>query len=100
MWYTDSNNNGNIYTYPEENMAFKKTFSYLNDTDQQKIESLCRVIRRSEASRKNLYYIVANFGEFLEDSVFVADSSDADRYITHLKNEILVGHLKEHYRRV
>lgn len=97
MWYTDSNNNGNIYTYPEENMAFKKTFSYLNDTDQQKIESLCRVIRRSEASRKNLYYIVANFGEFLEDSVFVADSSDADRYITHLKNEILVGHLKEHY---
>ena len=78
-------------------MAFKKKFTYLSETDKEKIENLCRVIRRSESSKKNLYYIVANFGEFLEDSVFVADPSDADRYISHLKNEILAKHLQEHY---
>lgn len=78
-------------------MAFKKKFLYLNDSDRESIEQLCRIIRRSASSRKNLFYIVANFGEFIESSVFEASLSDARRYIDTLRAEVAAGRLQEKY---
>ena len=78
-------------------MAFKKKFLYLNDSDRESIEQLCHIIRRSASSRKNLFYIVANFGEFIESSVFESSLSDAKRYIDTLRSEVAAGRLQEKY---
>ena len=78
-------------------MAFKKKFVYLTETDKDSIEEICRALRRSSSSRKNLFYIVANYGEFLEGSVFDSTSSDAKRYVDYLKGEVVAGRLQEKY---
>lgn len=78
-------------------MAFKKKFIYLTENDRECIEENCRMLRRSAASRKNLFYIIANYGEFLEGSVFDSSSSDAKKYVDFLKSEVVAGRLQEKY---
>ena len=77
-------------------MANKKKFTYLTETDRNAIEQCCLKLRRSAQSRQNLFYIVANFGEFISGSVFEADSRDAGEYVQCLSDQCRQGYLKEH----
>lgn len=78
-------------------MALKKKFLHLSESDRGFIEHVCHSLRRSDSSRKNMFYIIANFGEFIEGSVFEASSSDARRYVDTLKSEVAAGRLQEKY---
>jgi len=78
-------------------MALKKTFTYLSGEDRNTIEDICRTLRRSQTSVKNMFYIVVNFGEYMEKSVFAATKSDASKYIEHLHAKIANEQLEEKY---
>lgn len=77
-------------------MAFKKKFLFLSDQDKENIEQLCAVLRRTTQSKRNMFYIVANFGEFFEGSVFESTQKDARNYIGFLEERCSEGQLKEH----
>lgn len=82
-------------------MAGKKqqqlSYTYLSDNDRTVIESCCKLLRKTKNSRQNLFYIIANFGEFSMSSVFDATPLDAENYIAFLADEVKQGKLQEKY---
>ena len=83
-----------------ENMKYTKkkaTYSYLSDADRETIEACCYTLRKTKDSRQNLFYIIVNFGEYCEKSVFEADTVDALRYLEFLSDEIDAKRLEEKY---
>lgn len=77
----------------------ESTISYKYMTPAQKdiIESCCAHLRRTKNSRQNLFYMVANFGECIQKSVFEAEKLDATDYISFLNSEMNSGNLQEKY---
>lgn len=75
----------------------KTAYLYLCDEDREVITSCCNVLRRTRDSRQNLFYIIANFGEFSMSSVFDAEPLDAQNYITFLADEMKQGKIQEQY---
>lgn len=73
------------------------TYNYLSETDRDTIEACCYALRKTKDSRQNLFYIIVNFGEFCQNSVFHITLKDVRDYLLFLTDEINEGHLEEKY---
>lgn len=70
---------------------------YLTTTELDFIENNYFNLRRSDASRKNMFYLLSTFSNYTKKPLFDALPQDADSYINHLKKQLQNGTFKENY---
>lgn len=75
----------------------KTSYLYLSESDRETIETCCFSLRKTKDSRQNLFYIIVNFGEYCEKSVFDVTTADTIHYLDFISDEINAGRLEEKY---
>lgn len=75
----------------------QKSYQFLSVEERSVIKTYCNILRKTPDSRKNMFYIVTNFGEFSQKSVFEVDEMDAEKYLGFLAKEKKRGNVQEDY---
>ena len=75
----------------------RKTYQYISLQERDVIKACCHYLRQTKDSRKNMFYIITNFGEFSEKSVFAVSEQDAAKYLEFLSKERKKGSIQEDY---
>lgn len=72
-------------------------YEFLTSTELEFINNICFKLRRSADSRKNLFYILANFSNCIEKSLFEVSSKDAYYYTKLLRKQLKNHQIQENY---
>lgn len=68
---------------------------YLTEEERNFITNTCYKLRRSEDSKKNLFYLLTSFSTFMEKPLFEALPMDATNYVNYLLKQMKEGIFQE-----